>query len=109
MTKRNRKATLAEAEAPRRRGRPAKSETAESELSAGHEEREDREDREDEDFEDAGFNVISDARAPQEPDPREVENLTDRIFGSVLSRYGWERHGDRIEHIGGQQPRDRHR
>jgi hypothetical protein len=104
MAKRNMKATSAETEAPRRRGRPAKSETAEPVLRA---DREDREDREDDDLEDAGFLVVSDARAPQEPDPREVENVTDRIFRSVLSRYGWESHGGRIEHIGGQQARDR--
>ena len=109
MTRQNRKATPAEAVAPRRRGRPAKSETEESELRVGREDREDVEDREDEDFEDAGFNVVGDDRVPQEPDPREVENLTDRIFGAVLSRYGWERHGDRIEHVGGQPPRDRQR
>lgn len=41
------------------------------------------------------------------PDPREVDNLTDRIFAAVLSRYGWERRGDRIEHVGEERRRNR--
>ncbi len=35
-----------------------------------------------------------------EPDPRLVDSLTDRIFASVLSRYGWEQRNGRIEHVG---------
>ena len=33
-------------------------------------------------------------------DRREVDQLTERIFSAVLSRYGWEQHGNRIEHVG---------
>jgi hypothetical protein len=64
---------------------------------------------EDEEAAEAEFSVVADTRVPHEPDPREVDNLTERIFRSVLSRYGWERHGDRIEHVGGSQMRDRQR
>jgi len=104
MAKRKMKATAAETSG--RRGRLPRTEESETE---DRDEREDREDREEEELADAKFPAVSDARASQEPDPREVENMTERIFRSVLSRYGWERHGGRIEHIGGQQTRDRHR
>jgi hypothetical protein len=43
---------------------------------------------------------ISDSTGTNEPDPREVDNLTDRIFDSVLSRYGWKSQDGRIEHVG---------
>jgi len=104
MAKRNMK--VSPAEATRRRGRPPKTEEAEPEE---RDEREGREEPDEEEFADSEFPVVSDARPPQEPDQREVDNLTERIFRSVLSRYGWERHGSRIEHIGGQQSRDRQR
>jgi hypothetical protein len=48
--------------------------------------------------------AVLDARAPHEPDPHEIDDLTDRIFGSVLSRYGWARHDGRIEHVGEPRP-----
>jgi hypothetical protein len=54
--------------------------------------------------------AISESVTPQgsnEPDPGEVDNLTDRIFTSVLSRFGWERHGSRIEHVGEERQRNR--
>ncbi len=51
--------------------------------------------------------VDLDMRSANEPDPREVDSITERIFGSVLSRYGWERHGSRIEHVG-EQAHPRH-
>jgi len=43
---------------------------------------------------------VWDVRKSAEPDPRVVESVTDRIFSSVLSRYGWERQDGRIEHVG---------
>ncbi len=42
---------------------------------------------------------------PEEPDPRVVDSVTDRIFASVLSRYGWEKHNGRIEHVGEERRR----
>lgn len=50
---------------------------------------------------------IADSVTPHnsESDSREIDSLTDRIFGSVLSRYGWERHGNRIEHVGEERQR----
>jgi hypothetical protein len=54
---------------------------------------------EDDDF-GTDLSNIADAHSPYEPDPREVDMLTDRIFGSVLSKFGWERHDGRIEHVG---------
>jgi hypothetical protein len=110
MAKRNSKAAFTEAEATSRRARPARTPARTEEAEAEpRDDRDERDEREDEELEDAGFSVVSDARATQEPDPREVDNLTERIFRSVLSRYGWESHGGRIEHIGGPQSRDRHR
>lgn len=52
---------------------------------------------------------IADSVTPRnvESDSREIDSLTDRIFGSVLSRYGWERHGNRIEHVGEERPHNR--
>jgi hypothetical protein len=47
---------------------------------------------------------VADGRSSHEPDPHAVDDLTDRIFGSVLSRYGWERHEGRIEHVGEPRP-----
>jgi hypothetical protein len=62
------------------------------------------EELEDEDGdEDVDLASIADSETPHgkvEPDSREVDSITDRIFSSVLSRYGWERRGERIEHIG---------
>lgn len=49
----------------------------------------------------------SDMGPPREPDPREVDDLTDRIFQTVLARYGWEQHGGRIEHVGSRRERRR--
>lgn len=46
---------------------------------------------------------IADSATPHgqaETDSREVDSITERIFSSVLSRYGWERRGERIEHVG---------
>jgi hypothetical protein len=53
------------------------------------------------------FASIADSVTPRdgESDSREIDSLTDRIFGSVLSRYGWERHGNRIEHVGEERQR----
>ncbi len=56
-----------------------------------------RDEDEDVDLEGSG---VFDAEAAGEPDPQAIDDLTDRIFGSVLSRYGWQRHGNRIEHVG---------
>jgi hypothetical protein len=61
-------------------------------------------DEDDDDFGD--LSGIADANGPYEPDPQEVDELTDRIFGSVLSRFGWEMHDGRLEHTG---DRDRQR
>ncbi len=37
-------------------------------------------------------------------DPRELEELTDRVFASVLARCGWQRNErGQIEHVGGQE------
>jgi len=44
--------------------------------------------------------MLAGAQRSDEPDSRAVDDVTDRIFGAVLSRYGWERHGNRIEHVG---------
>jgi hypothetical protein len=68
----------------------------------------DEEQRDDEEeFDAAELSVVTDLRPPHEPDPREVENVTDRIFKSVLSRYGWELHDGHIEHIGEEHRRRR--
>jgi hypothetical protein len=40
-------------------------------------------------------------------DRREVDRVTERIFAAVLSRYGWEQHGNRIEHVGEEDRRRR--
>ncbi|MFB3815058.1 MAG: hypothetical protein ACE14L_13195 [Terriglobales bacterium] len=47
--------------------------------------------------------IAAPERTPYGPDPREVDNLTDRIFASVLSRYGWVKQNGRIEHVGERQ------
>jgi hypothetical protein len=59
---------------------------------------------EDDDLEDeiAEFSQTAEASVP---DRREVDKLTERIFTSVLSRYGWEQHGNRIEHVGEEDRR----
>ena len=54
----------------------------------------------DDDYDLSGIPSVSDAGSPSEPDPREVDDLTDRIFDSVLSRYGWKSQDGRIEHVG---------
>jgi hypothetical protein len=63
----------------------------------------------DDDDQDIDFSSIADSVTPRnvESDAREIDSLTDRIFASVLSRYGWERHGNRIEHVGEERPRSR--
>jgi len=43
---------------------------------------------------------LTQAESLSPADRREVDQLTDRIFSAVLSRYGWEQHGNRIEHVG---------
>ena len=62
-------------------------------------------DSETEDEREFDLDVLAESRRANEPDPRAVDNLTDRIFGSVLSRFGWERHGNRIEHVGEERSR----
>jgi hypothetical protein len=73
----------------------------------GNQPRYDEEVRDDEEFDAAELSVVTDLRPPHEPDPREVENVTDRIFKSVLSRYGWELHDGHIEHVGEEHRRRR--
>ena len=88
MAGRNNKATEANAALPKR-GRPPSLDGEEKTAAAGEEALEKFED----------LNWI-DVRRPHEPDPREVDNMTDRLFKTVLARYGWEQHGGRFEHVG---------
>ena len=54
----------------------------------------------DDDYDLSGVPSVADFNTPNEPDPREVDTLTDRIFDSVLSRFGWKSQDGRIEHVG---------
>ena len=95
MTKHKPKGKATDAEAGR--GRRSKAEDPDEEVL------------EEEEPADSEFPAVIEAHVPHEPDPREVDNMTERIFRSVLSRYGWERHGSRLEHVGGAQSRNRQR
>jgi hypothetical protein len=46
------------------------------------------------------FELCAETGEPTDPDPRSIDDLTDRIFDSVLSRFGWARHGERLVHTG---------
>lgn len=61
---------------------------------------EQKDEDEDEDSGDASFDLRTSSR-DAEVDQRQVESVTDRIFGSVLSKYGWQM-DDRghLEHVG---------
>ena len=87
------------AEAPRKRGRPPR---ATEQLQ---EEPEKQSLRDDEAFGPEDLLSLSDLPSTHEPDPREIDSLTDRIFGSVLSRYGWEFQNGHIEHVGDEKHR----
>jgi hypothetical protein len=66
-------------------------------------EAEEPEDEDGEEADDWGSDAASHltpAEATSAADRREIDQLTERIFSAVLSRYGWEQHGDRIEHVG---------
>ncbi len=54
----------------------------------------------DDDYDMSGLPSVADIAPRNEPDPREIDNMTDRIFDSVLSRFGWRQHEGRIEHVG---------
>jgi hypothetical protein len=86
-----------ESDSPSKRGSPRRAEEPDPLFPAGR--REEASFRDDDDFDDE-LPSIADTHSPHEPDPREVDMLTDRIFGAVLSRFGWERHEGRFEHIG---------
>jgi hypothetical protein len=85
-----------EFEAPAKRGSPASAEDRDPMSSAGRQE--DASFRDDDDF--GELPNIADSHTPYEPDPEEVDMLTDRIFGSVLSKFGWEKNEGRFEHVG---------
>jgi hypothetical protein len=89
--------------------KPARKESVEPEAPEprGRQPKYEDEERDDEEFDAAELSVVTDLRPPHEPDPREVESVTDRIFKSVLSRYGWELHDGHIEHVGGEHRRRR--
>ncbi len=89
MAVKNRKPSRASAKTPEPRSRRPRAEEEERIWP-----------RDDEGLGPSEIPEIIDTRSPHEPDPREVESITDRIFASVLSRYGWERHEGRIEHVG---------
>jgi hypothetical protein len=92
-----------ELEAPSKLGNPPPAAERDRVSPAGQ--REAAAFRDDDDFGNE-LPYVADAHSPHEPDPREVDSMTDRIFGSVLSRFGWERHDGRFEHVG---ERDRQR
>ncbi len=57
-------------------------------------------DEEDEDFGELAVELRTPSR-DAEVDQRQVESVTDRIFGSVLSKYGWQMDDrGRFEHVG---------
>jgi len=90
------------AEAPRKRGRPPK-------LAAEvHAEPEKQSQQDDDGFGPEDLLSLADLRSTHEPDPREIDSLTDRIFGSVLSRYGWDIQNGHIEHVGEEHTRHGH-
>lgn len=78
---------------------PADDEEPVPSLKSGEEAEEDEEEEKD-DWEGEPGSPSAQSESPSPADRREVDELTDRIFASVLSRYGWEQHGDRIEHVG---------
>jgi hypothetical protein len=87
-------------EAPRKRGRPPK---LVAEVQAEPEKQQD-----DDGFGPEDLLSLADLRSTHEPDPREIDSLTDRIFGSVLSRYGWDIQNGHIEHVGEGHSRQGH-
>ena len=52
--------------------------------------------------------VAGEFESGPEPDQQEIDSLTDRIFGSVLERYGWSFQGGRVEHVGEDARRRSH-
>lgn len=86
-------------EAPRKRGRPPRV------AEESPEQTEKPSLREDDAFGPDDLLSLADLQTTHEPDPREIDSLTDRIFGSVLSRYGWEFQNGHIEHVGGENHR----
>jgi hypothetical protein len=87
------------AEAPRRRGRPPRATEAPEELA------EKQGLQADDGFGSDDLLSLTELPSAHDPDPREIDNLTDRIFGSVLSRYGWQFEDGHIEHVGDQTQR----
>ena len=91
--------------ASRKRKRSAiAAEEADDKAIAVHAEEAEKDESENENEEDADerdeVQAASGLQRDSEPDPRAVDDVTDRIFGAVLSRYGWERHGNQFEHVG---------
>lgn len=80
-------------QAPRRRGRPPKA-AAEPPQPSRHSPTEGADPGSEDllNLADLGLN--------HEPDPHEIDNMTDRIFGSVLSRYGWQVQNGHLEDVG---------
>jgi hypothetical protein len=100
----------------RSRGHHEEDEDADEELDLAAKPKPENMDAEHEqEEEEFGDDPVFELRSPSEDvdvDQRQVENVTERIFGAVLSRYGWRiDEKGHLEHLGGeeeQRPR-RHR